>query len=487
MIHKLISIKNLGKYRNFSISRDSDWNGIFDSINAIYAENASGKTTFTQIFKSLKNDDEILLKRKTFNSEEDIEITFFNKEGKQINYNKNKWNYKVNDIEVFDSYFIEENVYLITIGNYDREGNLFQLVMGNEAKTLYNKIVSLTKSRKIHSTKKRNLKNKIKNALKDNSPEDKVKGLNNAIRKKEQLVISLNEEIKVLETKLFELAENFGVNYLDKINYYLSFLNPNITLTKLNKKGSNFIYYIKIQDHDVRSDSESIPLKHTLSEGDKSSLALAFFFARITLNDDLKNKLIVFDDPISSFDLNRRHITINLLNKISKEAKQFILLSHDINFVKDFSNKVDSCLNLKIIYNGNSSIIKHQDIKNDTLTGIFKDLTIIKNYLEKGDDSEFDKREIIRCIRPVIEGFFRIKFFGYINDTQWLGDIISLIRESDEGSMYNRYKMFLDDIIDINDYTKSYHHSSPNYLEIPINSNELRNYSNRTLQLLNKI
>lgn len=483
MIHKLISIKNLGKYFDYNTTRDSDWNGIFEKINVIYAENASGKTTFTQLLKSLNNSEDVIIRRKSFNSDEKIQIKMIYDNNKQLEFNNNRWNKHFNNIEIFDSYFIEENVYLISIGNYDKEGNLFQLVMGEDAKNFYDEIISLIKIRKNKNTIKRRLRNK----LKKETNQIEQKKIQSLIDKRNEEIQKLLHEIDKLEKGLFAIAEEFGTDYLNKINHYLSFLNPALKLEKLNKKGNNFIYHLRINSFEVRSDSESIPLKHTLSEGDKSSLALAFFLAKITINNNLEDKIIVFDDPISSFDYNRRNITINQLNIISKKCKQFFLLSHDINFIRDFSLKVENCLNLKIISKQGSSIFKTQNIKYETLNGIFKDLTVIKDYIDKTDDSEFNKRDVIRCIRPVIEGFFRIKFFGIIDENQWLGDIISQIRDCDSDSSFYKYKIHLDEIIDINDYTKTYHHSNPNYLEIPINSAELKNYSQRTIQLLYNI
>lgn len=307
------------------------------------------------------------------------------------------------------------------------------------------------------------------------------------VDEKIEKVNEINKTIEDVEKSLIKLAEDFGGTYITKINEYLRYFNPNIQLTKLNKKGSFFVYYLKIMNHDVRSDSESISLKHTLSEGDKSSLALSFFLAKLSLKPDLSKHIIVFDDPISSFDHNRRSVTINLLNTISKNAKQFILLSHDLNFIKDFTNKTDDCLNLKIKYNGNSSIIVEHNIKYETLTGIFKDLTILDNYIKNGETSEFDKRDIVRCIRPIIEGIFRIKFFNTFKDDEWLGDMISSIRNSTEGDNFYHLKSILNELCDLNDYSKTYHHSNPNYLESPINAEELRNYSIRTFDLIRKI
>lgn len=127
-------------------------------------------------------------------------------------------------------------------------------------------------------------------------------------------------------------------------------------MTKLNKKGSKFVYYLKISNFDVRYESDSVSLKHTLSEGEKNSLALSFFLARLALKPNLDDYLIVFDDPISSLDYNRRNVTINLLSSYAKKANQFILSSHDLNFIKDFTLRISDALNLKIIYNGKTSL-----------------------------------------------------------------------------------------------------------------------------------
>lgn len=481
MIKKIVTIKNFGKYKNYS--KSPNWNGLLEKVNAIYADNATGKTTLTQLFKSLKGDNELIRKRKSFGSSEPIDILLINDNNVQIKFSKSKWNLFMDNIEVFDSFFIESNVYLITLGNYDQKGNLFEIVVGTDGIELYESIAKLRSERKALSQKRRNYRNAIKKTddpVRIESLEDKIVV---SLKKSKEIA----KEIIINEKQLVIVAENFGRNYLDKINEYLKYFNPNIQLTKLNKKGTKFVYYLKIKDYDIRSDSESISLKHTLSEGDKSSLALSFFLARLSLQDNIQDKLIIFDDPISSFDYSRRNVTLNFLHSFSKKANQFILLSHDINFVKDFSQKCQSVLNLKISFKGDTSVIEKHDIYTETLTGIFKDLTVLYNFIENGESSEFDKREVVRCIRPSIEGIFRIKFFKEFTPNNWLGDMIKLIQDSKDGDIFYHLKSLIDELIDVNDYSKSYHHSSPNYLEIPINNEELRNYTIRTLNLIRKI
>lgn len=482
MIKKIIHIKNYGRFGN-CITDTGYWNGVLDKTVSIYADNGTGKTTLTQIFKSLKGDDELIGKRKTLGSTEDIDIFLLTDDNKQLKFQNNKWNHYKKNIEVFDSFFIESNVYLITLGNYDRKGNYFEFLLGDEAVQLFDKIVALRGQRRKFS------QNRVKHRRNLRNSEDPktIKDLKYKIEHSLIKTAEINKEIADLDSKLVTTAETFGVLYLEKINYYLKYFNPNIQLSNLNKKGNNFVYYLKIKEFDVRSDSESISLKHTLSEGDKSSLALSFFLARLSLISNIEEKIIVFDDPISSFDSSRRSVTINQLYNFAKKSKQFILLSHDLNFVKDFSSKNDSCQDLKIINNGNSSLIINHDIYRETMTGIFKDLTVLHDFIEKGAITEFDKREVIRCIRPTIEGLFRIKYFKDIKPTDWLGDILKSIRESQPNDKFYHMKPILEELSDINDYSKTYHHSNPNCLEIPINDQELRNYTQRTLDLIIKI
>lgn len=74
VIEKVLSINNLGKIIAWK-ANGSVWNGQLNKTTAIYADNGSGKTTFTQIFKSLKPEDfELFVKRRTFDSIQPISI-----------------------------------------------------------------------------------------------------------------------------------------------------------------------------------------------------------------------------------------------------------------------------------------------------------------------------------------------------------------------------------------------------------------------------
>ena len=114
--------------------------------------------------------------------------------------------------------------------------------------------------------------------------------------------------------------------------------------------------------------------KNTLSESDKRVLAFAFFYSLMLHDPALQEKIIVFDDPFSSFDYDRRTKAAELLanpyliteegEMISKEVNQLIVLTHDIEFFKWFSLKHDQLKRLRIAPDGESNGIKKSTIEN---------------------------------------------------------------------------------------------------------------------------
>ena len=215
-------------------------------------------------------------------------------------------------------------------------------------------------------------------------------------------------------------------------------------------------------------------------------MSLSFFLAKLDLTPNLSRKTIVFDDPISSFDTKRRNITSQILSKLAKTSHQFFLLSHDLHFAKDFSDRVDTreIINLRISWCNNSSVFVKHNIDHETMTGISKDIYTLQTFLEKGVINDFEKREVIRCIRPVVEGIFRLKYFGLFNNSQWLGDFLGAIRDSDKDSPLNRLTEYYETLSEINDYCKEYHHSNPKYMESQIFDDELRYYVQTTMDTL---
>ena len=481
MIHKIIKIQNCGRFKRFTPSENEyGWNGVFAKKNTIYAENGSGKTTFTQILKSLAYKDcDLVEKRKSLETNEPINVLLCVNKNKMLTYGIHNWSSTVPYVEVYDNYYSESNMYIVSLGNYERPSIFYDIVPNGY--NLINKIKNLRHKRSNYPANIRRTKHNISLT---NDPQEYnrlINILNKQIEKRQQI----SETIRILEKELDHQIEQVEKKYIETTNQYLKRFNPNLEIKKANKQGQQLVYHININGVEVRSDISNIPLKHTLSEGDKSSLSLSFFLARLDLLPHLEKRIVVFDDPISSFDTRRRRMTISILSRIASRTKQFFLLSHDIHFVKDFYDNNQDCLNLKIVHKNDSSVFVKHEIDIETMTGIYKDIYTLKKYLSDGANTDLEKREVIRCIRPVIEGVFRIKYF--FKDDEWLGDFLKKIRNSNEQSPLYRLKEYYNELSDINDYGKQYHHSNPKYMELPIFDEELKLYVQNTLNILSYI
>ena len=77
--------------------------------------------------------------------------------------------------------------------------------------------------------------------------------------------------------------------------------------------------------------------KHTLSESDRRALCFAFFISSVVNDPKCSDLIVVLDDPVSSFDADRRNNTVKYIRHIRESATtpcQFITLTHDKDFLR---------------------------------------------------------------------------------------------------------------------------------------------------------
>ncbi|MBQ8050978.1 MAG: hypothetical protein IJ197_05320 [Bacteroidaceae bacterium] len=91
-------------------------------------------------------------------------MIYINDNKKQCNFSNAKWNYYDDKSDIFDSYYIEDNVYIITLGNYAEPGSYYEIVVGTETIKTYKDIISLVQKRKRETAKRKNWKAHLKEA-----------------------------------------------------------------------------------------------------------------------------------------------------------------------------------------------------------------------------------------------------------------------------------------------------------------------------------
>lgn len=77
-------------------------------------------------------------------------------------------------------------------------------------------------------------------------------------------------------------------------------------------------------------------IEGTLSEGEKTAIALCYFLASLEADGkESKDWIVVVDDPISSLDSRALNYAFNLLKSRLGSAKQLVILTHNINFMNE--------------------------------------------------------------------------------------------------------------------------------------------------------
>ncbi|GAA7109839.1 hypothetical protein HpBGD24_14410 [Helicobacter pylori] len=151
----------------------------------------------------------------------------------------------------------------------------------------------------------------------------------------------LNRLLEKIDNKLKELNDQKRPD-IKIINNYLKALNlPKYSLDK---------DYRIVLNSDALENSEA---EMILSSGEKTTLAFAYFLVRLKLfykKEDLKNLVVVIDDPISSLDEQRIYNTSNIVAKINQELvgealekdeeAQVFVLTHNHTFMARLINMV---------------------------------------------------------------------------------------------------------------------------------------------------
>jgi wobble nucleotide-excising tRNase len=213
---------------------------------------------------------------------------------------------------------------------------------------------------------------------------------------------------------------------------------------------------------------------------------LTFFLSKLEQDQNLSNKIIVFDDPVSSLDGPRRIFTQQQIIKIGQHCRQVILLTHDLSFARlVFYNFRNNKCTLQILRKGTYSILDKWDLESATRSVYFKNYFSISDYLEQGPRDDNHMRDVVRCIRPLLEGYLRTKFPKEFKPEEWLGDFLKKVRSSKNGEPLFAIKDKLPEISEINDYSKKYHHDqNPGADSEPITDTELKAFAKRTIKVI---
>ncbi|GAA8372569.1 AAA family ATPase [Helicobacter pylori] len=160
----------------------------------------------------------------------------------------------------------------------------------------------------------------------------------------------LNRLLEKIDNKLKKLYEQKRPD-IEAINSYLKALN-------LPKYSLHEDYRIVLNSDALENSKAEMILENSeaemiLSGGEKTTLAFAYFLARLKLfykKEDLKDLVVIIDDPISSLDEQRIYNTSDIVAKINQELAgealkdedkaQVFVLTHNHTFMARLINMV---------------------------------------------------------------------------------------------------------------------------------------------------
>lgn len=221
--------------------------------------------------------------------------------------------------------------------------------------------------------------------------------------------------------------------------------------------------------------------RNTLSAGDKSTLALAFFLARVNADPKLAETIVVLDDPFTSLDHFRRQFTAIEIKKLCGRAMQVIVLSHDKGFLRLLWDKIDrSSIASLALQTGAPGIatIAPYDIKAATQPRFVTERIQIEEFVE---GEAHDPNYIRTRLRTVCEDFYRKGDPSLFHQAASLEEIIRILAAAPPD---HPYKMALEDLRDINEYSRGNSHAAvPGSPAEDTSIEELKEFCRRVLDL----
>ena len=239
---------------------------------------------------------------------------------------------------------------------------------------------------------------------------------------------------KVTQKKLKDANDTAANHYHDRVNHYLKRFGVSARITRPtnsmagNAGSSDYSLIIKGETISRRRGQANDPMpsfRNTLSTGDKTTLALAFFLAKLDHDGTLNQKVVVFDDPLASHDSHRRGKTVEAIKELCGRCLQLIVLSHDEYFLREVeklcSSATKASYQLEYSDGDEWSAATHVHLSDLCRSDHTKRLDKLIAY---ADHRRGDPDDIVLHVRQVVETHFRRSYTAYFAHNRNLGHMV---------------------------------------------------------------
>ena len=228
-----------------------------------------------------------------------------------------------------------------------------------------------------------------------------------------KIITSLETIYQKLKEKIVEEFNIFAKDYFDLIKEYIKALSPSMEIfdvlgqgaySRTGREPALCGFEVQYNKKDCTSN---------LSEGERQVITLAFFFAQLKKETN-KDKIIILDDPITSFDAGKRKSTAEVIKSETQKFNQLFVFTSDPLF-REFCLKEIPNRNFYYIFiTKRSSSIHYVPKKRETIYQSFED-----DFKDIGNINGSNENVVIygQKLRFCLETKIKEDYFGYSQDS----------------------------------------------------------------------
>lgn len=226
-----------------------------------------------------------------------------------------------------------------------------------------------------------------------------------------------------------------------------------------------------------------------LSEGDKRTLAFAFFLAKLFADPNRVGATVVLDDVFTSLDKHRRHHTIEAVLKMIAECDQIIALGHDAHFLRELrkrvvKKKLGSTVELALQRDSQDySFLDTFDLDDYCSSEYYKHYVLVERFVNAEPHGSL--LEVAKSLRLLVEGHLHRCFPKKFREGLTVGEMLDQVKNATAPSPLVRLLPLHAELVSFNDFAAAFHHdTSGGYERTEVNAAELLPFAKGALSFI---
>jgi wobble nucleotide-excising tRNase len=223
-----------------------------------------------------------------------------------------------------------------------------------------------------------------------------------------------------------------------------------------------------------------------LSEGDKRTLAFAFFLARLFADPTRVTASVVLDDVFTSLDKHRRHNTIEAVLRMANECAQVVALAHDAHFLRELKKRVakkklGTTLELALHRDADDySYIDAFDLDDYCSSDYYKHYLLVERFVAA--DNTVNLLEVAKALRLLVEGHLHRCFPKKFKEGQTVGEMLEQVKNAKAPDPLARLHPLHPELVSFNEFAAAFHHdTSGGFPRTEVNAAEVLSFARGAL------